>query len=160
MNIKILSVDYDNAQHCRDLVDLLNTYAKDPMGGGSALSEFAKANITQQLALTPGATSILCYVDEHPAGLINCFEGFSTFECKRLINIHDVVVLSEYRGIGICQQMLQAVEALAKERDCCTLTLEVLEGNGPAQSAYLKYGFAGYELDPKMGKAVFWQKSL
>jgi hypothetical protein len=29
-----------------------------------------------------------------------------------------------------------------------------------AQTAYKASGFAGYELDPKMGKAMFWQKKL
>lgn len=160
MNIIILKADYHNEQHCKDLVDLLNGYAKDPMGGGTELSDYAKANITQQLAVTPGAISILCYVDERPAGLVNCFEGFSTFECKPLLNIHDVVVQDEFRGKGICQRMLEVVEKLATKRGCCKLTMEVLQGNHSAQSAYLKYGFASYELDPKMGKAMFWQKSL
>ena len=40
------------------------------------------------------------------------------------------------------------------------LTLEVLEGNSVAQSAYRAFGFEGYELDPQMGKALFWQKKL
>ena len=43
---------------------------------------------------------------------------------------------------------------------CCKLTLEVLEGNAIAQAAYKACGYAGYELDPKMGKAMFWQKKL
>jgi hypothetical protein len=29
-----------------------------------------------------------------------------------------------------------------------------------AQSTYEKFGFGGYELDPEMGGAMFWQKSL
>jgi hypothetical protein len=40
------------------------------------------------------------------------------------------------------------------------VTLEVLEGNQIAKNAYIKFGFAGYELDPKMGKALFWEKPL
>ena len=40
------------------------------------------------------------------------------------------------------------------------MTLEVLEGNEIAQHAYRSFGFAGYELDPRMGKAMFWQKKL
>jgi hypothetical protein len=39
-------------------------------------------------------------------------------------------------------------------------SLEVLEGNKSAQAAYKASGFDGYELDPKMGKALFWQKKL
>jgi len=56
--------------------------------------------------------------------------------------------------------MLKKVEDIAKEKGCCKLTLEVLDGNKAAQNAYTKFGFGGYELDPVMGKALFWQKSI
>ena len=35
-----------------------------------------------------------------------------------------------------------------------------MEGNTPVRSAYAKFGFQGYELDPKIGKAQFWEKLL
>lgn len=54
--------------------------------------------------------------------------------------------------------MLNAVEDFTKQRGCIKLTLEVLEGNQAAQENYLKYDFSGYELEPKMGKALFWEK--
>ena len=56
--------------------------------------------------------------------------------------------------------LLKEAEIIAKEIGSCKMTLEVLEGNKAAQSAYSKYGFRGYELDPKMGKALFWEKVL
>jgi ribosomal protein S18 acetylase RimI-like enzyme len=56
--------------------------------------------------------------------------------------------------------MLARAEAIARERGCCKMTLEVLEGNRTAQALYKSLGFAGYELDPEMGKAMFWQKLL
>ncbi len=89
---------------------------------------------------------------------VNCFEAFSTFKCKPLINIHDVVVVNEFRGLDLSQQMLSKVEEIAKLKGCCKITLEVLEGNKVAQKSYIKFGFAGYELDPIMGKALFWQR--
>jgi ribosomal protein S18 acetylase RimI-like enzyme len=160
MNIEILLADYSNEQQCADILSLLNDYALDPMGGGKALSSFTSENLIPELSRIPHAISIICYVDEEPAGLINCFEGFSTFKCKPLINIHDVVVLNKFRSLGISQAMLAKVEEIAQERDCCKMTLEVLEGNEVAKNAYLKYGFDAYELDPKNGKALFWQKLL
>ena len=57
-------------------------------------------------------------------------------------------------------KILAKVEEVARERKCCKLTLEVLEGNKIAQNAYRSFGFEGYELDPKIGKAMFWQKIL
>ena len=56
--------------------------------------------------------------------------------------------------------MLAAVETLAKEQGCCKLTLEVLSENKVAMQAYKKVGYAGYELDPEAGQAIFWQKKL
>ena len=103
---------------------------------------------------------ILAFVDSQPAGLIVCFEGFSTFACKPLLNIHDVIVASPYRGRGISKLMLQKVEDIAFDLGYCKLTLEVLEGNHVAQSAYKAFGFGGYELNPKMGKALFLGKEV
>ena len=160
MKTEIIVADYSNEKQGSDLVYLLDVYAKDPMGGGKPLSRFVKENLVAELAKRSDALSLLAYVDGEPVGLINCFEGFSSFSCKPLMNIHDVMVLAEFRGQGISQLMLQQVEIIARKKGCCKLTLEVLEGNTAAKNLYIKYGFAAYELDPEMGKALFWQKGL
>jgi ribosomal protein S18 acetylase RimI-like enzyme len=160
LNIEIIVADYNDSQQGQDIVSLLNDYAKDPMGGGEPLAQETVDNLAASLSKLPHAFSIVCYVDAKPAGLINCFEAFSTFKCKPLINIHDVAVRKEYRGLGISLKMLEKVEQIASEKGCCKLTLEVLEGNEVAKNAYIKFGFQGYELDPLMGKAMFWEKAL
>lgn len=160
MNITIQIADYNDEQQAKDIITLLNGYAQDPMGGGTGLAEEVKTNLVANLARLPHAFSVTCYVDGKPAGLVNCFEAFSTFKCKPLINIHDVVVLPDFRGLGLSQKMLAKVEAIAREKGCCKLTLELLEGNQTAKNAYIKFGFEGYELDPAMGKALFWNKVL
>jgi ribosomal protein S18 acetylase RimI-like enzyme len=158
--IDILRADYHNASHAKAVSYLLNCYAEDPMGGGKPLSLEVKTNLAAKLAEQGNAFSVLCYVDGQATGLINCFFGFSTFKCKPLVYIHDVVVIGNHRGLGLSQKMLDEVERIAREKECCKLTLEVLEGNEIAKNAYLKFGFSGYELDPKMGKALFWEKVL
>lgn len=160
MKIEIIKADYQNPNHAKDVTDLLDAYAIDPMGGGEALQNKVKENLTAELAKLPHAFSILAYVDEQPAGLANCFEAFSTFACKPLINIHDLVVLKPFRGLGLSQKMLAKVEEIAKSTGCCKVTLEVLSNNEIAKSAYQKFGFSSYELDPETGSAQFWQKSL
>lgn len=160
MKTVVCVVEYLNERHARDLEYLLNCYALDPMGGGVELEQDIRNTVASELAKLPHAFSILCYVDKQPAGLINCFEAFSTFKCKPLINVHDVIVAKQYRGLGISQLMLEKVEMIAKQKACCKITLEVLEGNEAARKAYTKFGFAGYELDPVMGKALFWQKNI
>ncbi|WP_456375696.1 GNAT family N-acetyltransferase [Thiolapillus sp.] len=158
--IEIILADYHNPAHQQALLLLLDAYARDPMGGGQGLDEDVLANLLPMLAAEPGAFSILAFVDEHPAGLVNCFQSLSTFRAKPLINIHDVAVLPEYRSRGLSSAMLDKVEEIARERGCCKLTLEVLEGNKIARRAYEKLGFSGYELDPKLGQALFWEKKL
>jgi ribosomal protein S18 acetylase RimI-like enzyme len=160
MNIEVLKVDYSNKQHAADIAYLLNCYAEDPMGGRESLPDFVKENLAKELSKVPHAFSVICYVDGKPAGLVNCFMGFSTFKCKPLVNVHDLVVVIDFRGLGISQLMLGKVEEIAKQNDAYKITLEVLEGNEAAKKAYLKYGFEGYELDPEMGKALFWQKTI
>ena len=61
---------------------------------------------------------------------------------------------------GIAKRLLGDIEKIAKARGCCQLTLEVLEGNSVAQKLYKQFGFAGYELDPAMGRALYYQKRL
>lgn len=160
MKIDVFTLNYQDPQQTQDMLFLLDNYALDPMGGSTALSQSVKDNLVTELAKLPHAFSVICYVDDKPAGLINCFEAFSTFKCKPLINIHDVVVSVEYRGLGLSQKMMQHVEHIAIKKGCCKVTLEVLEGNQIAKNAYLKFGFTGYELDPKIGKALFWEKPL
>lgn len=158
--INIIQADYTNAQHASAMGYLLNEYAKDPMGGGAALPESALNNLAPQLAKRPHALTVLAFVDGKPAGLMNVFEGFSTFKCKPLLNIHDITVLASFRGQGVSRHMFKFVEQLAVERGCCKITLEVLEGNTLAKQAYANFGFQSYELDPTLGKALFWEKPL
>ncbi|MBV0932805.1 GNAT family N-acetyltransferase [Marinobacterium weihaiense] len=160
MNIEIVRADYANLRHADDIPMLLNEYAQDPMGGGKGLDPRVQTGLVDALARVPNAFSVLAYVDEQPAGLVNCFQAFSTFACKPIINIHDVVVLKPYRGVGLSHRMLERVETIARERGCCKVTLEVLSGNEAAKASYQRFGFAGYELDPETGVALFWEKKL
>lgn len=160
MKADIILADYRDPRQAEDLVYLLNAYALDPMGGGRELAPHVRQNLVATLASLPHAFSLLCYVEGQPAGLANCLEGFSTFKCRKLVNIHDIAVLPDFRGRGLGQDLLARVEAEARQRDCCKITLEVLEGNEPAQASYRKFGFVSYELDPALGRAMFWEKSL
>jgi len=158
--ITVRLADYRHDDDARALVSLLDAYASDPAGGGEPLSDFAKTNLPAALAARPQAFSVLAFDGELPVGLINCIEGFSTFACRPLVNVHDVVVLASHRGRRIGELMLARVEALAQARGACKLTLEVLDGNRSALALYQRCGFAPYQLDPAMGHAGFMQKML
>jgi len=161
--VRVLRADYANPAHASAVVAMLDAYASDPMGGGEPLSDFAKCNLVASLAARPQAFSVLAFLgadDATPVGLVNCIEGFSTFACRPLVNVHDVAVHSGYRGQRIGERMLALAEQIARERGACKLTLEVLSGNAGAMRLYQRVGFANYELDPAMGQAGFMQKWL
>ncbi|WP_418116573.1 GNAT family N-acetyltransferase [Variovorax sp. 350MFTsu5.1] len=158
--IEVFIADYRNAAHATALVGLLDAYAGDPAGGGTPLDPAVLAGLPSALAARPQAFSVLAFDGGQPVGLINCIEGFSTFACKPLVNVHDVVVLPSHRGQRVAQKMFSLVEEEARRRGACKLTLEVLSGNAPALRAYEREGFAGYQLDPAFGTAVFLQKRL
>lgn len=159
--IRISRVDYTKKEDADALIEMLDHYAQDPMGGGEALPSSTRKTLAAEMAQRPHVWSLLAW-DEHgqPVGLVNCVEGFSTFAAKPVCNIHDIAVRSGYRGQGLAQQLLLAVAEEAAARGCCKLTLEVLTGNEPAKLAYEKFGFKPYELDKAMGRAEFWQKYL
>lgn len=167
-SLSVCQADYANPVHAAALVSLLDAYAQDLMGGGEPLSVYAKTHLVSALAARPQAFSVLAFIqagtDEAalptPVGLVNCLEGFSTFACQPLVNIHDVAVLPGYRGQGVAEKMLQLAEDIARQRGACKLTLEVLAGNAGAIKLYQRVGFANYQLDPAMGSAQFLQKLL
>ena len=152
--------DYADARDAAALVMLLDAYASDAAGGGEPLSDHARAHLVSELARRPQAYSVLAFDGDAPVGLVNCIEGFSTFKCKPLVNVHDVAVLASHRGRGIAEQMLAEAERIALARGAVKMTLEVLSGNAPAIKLYRRIGYAGYQLDPAMGTAEFMQKWL
>ena len=158
--VEVLLADYRNLTHAQALVRLLDSYARDPAGGGTPLPPEVLAGLPAALAARPQAFSVLAYDGEQAVGLVNCIEGFSTFACRPLVNVHDVVVLPSHRGQRVTRRMFARVEEEARARGACKLTLEVLSGNRSALRAYEREGFAGYQLDPAFGQAMFLQKKL
>jgi len=158
--LTVRRADYRDAGDAAALVALLDLYARDPMGGGKELSQAVKASLPSALQAFPGAFSLLAFQGDEAAGLANCFTGFSTFAARPLVNIHDLAVRPEQRGKGIGRALMQAVEAEARVRGACKITLEVLGGNDNAKALYAALGYATYALDPAKGTAQFWEKTL
>jgi len=156
----IVQADLSQTEHAQAYLHLMSHYALDPMGGGQDLSNFAKKNLIPSLLKRNDIFIVLIFSDNKPAALLTAIEGFSTFACKALFNIHDLVVYQDFRGQGLTSLLFKKIEEIAKLRDCCKITLEVLEGNQIAKNAYSKLGYSDYVLDPKFGNAMFWTKSL
>jgi len=147
MEIQIVQADYDNEDHAREIIRLTDIYARDPMGNKEPLPNATRINLIGELKKMPTALSLLAYVKGEAVGMANCFVSLSTFEAKRLINIHDLVVEPEWRGLGIGEKLLDRVQEKAQKLDCCRMTLEVRDDN-PAKWLYERFGFE--DDDPKM----------
>jgi ribosomal protein S18 acetylase RimI-like enzyme len=158
--LTIYASDLADPAHAAAFLDLLDHYARDPMGGGEGLSDYARANLLDRLKTLPIFHGALAFRGEKAVGLINCFSGFSTFAARPLLNVHDIVVHAEARGQGIGQALLGWAEERARQLSCCKLTLEVLANNRRAIASYERAGFAPYMLDPDAGQALFLQKLL
>jgi len=162
--LTILPVDFGDPAQTGDFLFLLDHYMRGPSGIGQPMSEALRASLPAELRRRPTVLSFIAYLgeegDRRAAGLIDCIEGFSTFAGKPLLNVHDIVVHEDFRRRGIARALLAHAEQVARERDCCKLTLEVLDGNAGARDAYLKFGFRPYQLDPAMGAATLMEKTL
>ncbi|MCU4677066.1 GNAT family N-acetyltransferase [Catenovulum sp. 2E275] len=158
LNIKQIQLE-DEIQAAA-LLNLLKNYALDPMGGGEALSPYSQQNLIAQLKLRNDYIGWLAYWQQQPVGLLNAFEGFSTFYAKPLLNIHDLTVAKSFRGKGIANQLMQTAEHYARTNHFCKLTLEVLTENAVARNLYVKQGYQAYQLAENAGVAQFWQKEL
>lgn len=140
--MQIRDADLADPADAAAVVVILNSYASDPMGGATPLPPDVQARLVRGLAEHPTTLVLLAFADGRAVGVAVCFFGFSTFQARPLLNVHDLAVLPEYRGRRIGRALLDAVEARARARGCCKLTLEVLEQNQRARALYAACGFA------------------
>ena len=158
--IQIVTADYTDDDHRTAIPQLLNDYARDLLGFRKALDETVLANLVAGLESFPTAIVLLAKSDEAYVGLAICFLAFSTFNARPLINIHDFMVREEYRNRGIGKALLQEVERIARERECCKITLEVQMKNVAARRIYQSFGFKASFLDPEAGEQLSLTKPL
>ena len=159
--ITVRRVDYHAPDDQTALVSLLDAYARDPMGGATALPIATRNTLCERLAGFAGAASWIAWAEDvSPVGLLNAFIGFSTFRAQPLLNVHDLAVLPHWRGQGIAHLLLDAAQEHARALNCCKLTLEVLSSNQAALQAYQRFGFTHYALNAAQGQALFMQKWL
>ena len=59
--VYVCRADYANPRHAQVLVELLDAYAQDPMGGAEPLSDFAKQNLVACLAARPQAFTCMTW---------------------------------------------------------------------------------------------------
>ncbi len=155
MDITFEFCDFENPQHLQALAELINHYMTDPMGNAEPLNKLKQLRLIDGLANHPTAQVLFAITDSKAVGLATCFVNFSTFNVKPYLYIHDIVVLTEFRGKGIGKALMQKLIETSVERKYCKITLEVREDNATAQTLYKSLGFA--ECEHKM---LFWTKKI
>ncbi len=159
-NLRIHEADYADAAHARAIVELVDGYARDPMGGGQPLGEYARQKLVAGLRDHPTSLVLLAFVDDQPAGIAVCFLGYSTFAGRRQVNVHDLAVQPDFRRRGIARRLLEAVERKAQALDCCRITLEVRDDNHTAKQFYHSLGFGTDDPGANNVAMLFLKKRL
>ncbi len=156
--LRVIEIDLKKPEHRAVTLELVCGFAHTITGKG--LSEEKQQKLITGLEQHATTLIFAAFYADQPAGIAISFLGFSTFAARPLINIHDFYVIEDLRKRGIGKAMLTAIEAKAKELNCCKLTLEVEENNHGALSLYHSFGFDTGQYDAKAGTVLFRQKKL
>lgn len=154
-NLSIADCDFTNADDLNAIGSLLNAYIEDEMGGGTPISKLQQLRLVDALNQHPTSIVLLAQTDDVYCGLLIAFENFSTFTVSPMINIHDLIVLSDFRCEGVGRKLLEALVEKAERKNCSRVTLEVREDNAKAQHLYRSLEFG--ETKPPM---LYWRKNL
>jgi len=158
--ITVREADLADPEQAAVLVEMFAAYMRDPMEGGSAPSAQVKRELIPGLRAHPACYVFFALHSEKPVGFAICFLGFSTFNARPLINLHDIFVHASARGAGIGKRILDRIEAKARSMNGCAITLEVREDNHRARGLYRKFGFARAEVGAQRVPLEFWRKGL
>lgn len=158
--VSIVDASLDDPAHAAAFLEMIDAYARDPMEGGMPLPERVRRELAPALRSHPAHYVFLAFDGERVIGFSVCIMGFSTFEARPLLNIHDIGVLKEYRGRGVGRRLMERITSRARELNCCKLTLEVRRDNAPARALYRKFGFAQVQVGYPLVPMEFWQSVL
>ena len=86
-DVRVAAVDLADAAQAAAFLELLDHYARDPMGGGNGLQPAVRARLVPALRDQSGFHGALAWQGDAAVGLINCFAGFSTFAAQPLLNV-------------------------------------------------------------------------
>lgn len=153
--VDIIPFDFENDRHQQALVDLMGEYMADHMGGAEPYTDSQKKQLVEGLKEHPSKIMCLARIGEEYVGLINCFVNFSTFSARPFVNIHDVIVSSQWRNRQIGRRLIERVIEEASGMNCSKVTLEVREDNSNAKHLYASMGF--HDAEPRQ---YYWSKSL
>jgi GNAT superfamily N-acetyltransferase len=114
--------------------------------------------VVGQLFELPYFHGFICFFGNKPAGFAVCFESYSTYRAKKVMNIHDFMVSGHFRGQGLGRVQLNGIEQYCRDNQYLKITLEVDDDNTVAKKLY---GSCDYEDFHVVLKGLHhWQKYL
>ncbi len=151
LNIKIIRTEIENPEHRIHFAGLFDEYI-------SNISTNIESSVVDKLFGLPYFHGFICYVDNAPSAFAVCFESYSSYRDKRVLNIHDFMVSANYRGYGLGKALFNGIESYCVSNDYLKITLEVDEGNTAAKKLYNSCGFQDYQVCLK--GLLLWQKYI
>ena len=143
--LSVRRADLAEPREAAALVEIIDTYAREPGGQGAPISDHARAHLVAGLAARPHTFVLMAFDGDEPVGAAVCVETFSTFLGRPALNLHDLAVLPSHRGRGAGGLLLAEMEREARARGCCKLSLEVNDTNVGAQRLYERFGFGPWD---------------
>jgi ribosomal protein S18 acetylase RimI-like enzyme len=160
-NITIVEANLADQNQVETIIDVLDSYAREPAGGSAAIPADVRERLLTDLHRVDNALVLTALdADGRTVGIAVCFRGYSTFKARPLINIHDLAVLPDQRGRGVGSALIEAVEERGRALGCCKITLEVLDDNHGARRLYESVGFADGGPGEGDTNTMFLQKPL
>jgi GNAT superfamily N-acetyltransferase len=159
-SLRIVEANLHDRTHADAIVQLLTSYAREPMGMSDDLPPDVRARVIPGLRAHPTSLVYLAFFGREAVAIAVCFRSFSTFSATPVLNVHDLAVRPGFRGRRIAHELLRHVEDRARAFGCSKLTLEMREDNDSARRLYRRAGFVGDEPTETRPRTLFLEKPL
>lgn len=106
MQIEVVKADFGNDVHRLGIVEVLDSYASDPVGGGQPLTADVRTRLVPLLRDHPSTLVLLALAEARVVGIAVCFLNLSTFRARPVLHVGDLAVLRELRGKGVGRALL------------------------------------------------------
>ena len=126
------TADIDTILH---FIKSLAAFEREPDAVKTTPEDLLRDGFGQQ----PKFAVLIAEKDSSPVGFALFFPTYSTWEGTAGIHLEDIFVEESVRGQGVGEKLMTALAALAVERGCARLELQVLDWN-PARGFYQRLG--------------------
>ena len=127
-----IAADVDTILH---FIKSLAAFEREPDAVKTTQEDLLRDGFGQQ----PKFETLIAEMDGTPVGFALFFPTYSTWEGTAGIYLEDIFVEESARQHGVGKQLMQALAAIAVQRGCARLELQVLDWN-PAREFYHRLG--------------------